>query len=57
MVTTPSTREEILARLAAIERALADRLVIIREVIDMDRKVIATYRRTVLLNHHQEKRS
>lgn len=49
MVTTQPTREELIARLAAIERAIADRLVIVHEIIGMNREVIATYRRTVLL--------
>ena len=44
------TREEALVTLQAIKRELEEnRLTIIREIIDMNRNVVATYRRTVRL--------
>lgn len=42
-------REDLIAELAAIERALADRVVIVREIIDVDRRVLFEIRKTVLL--------
>jgi len=48
VVTT--TREEMIATLSAIERELEEnRLTIIHNIIDMNRNVVATYRRTVRL--------
>jgi hypothetical protein len=49
MVVT-TRREDLVATLHAIERELEEnRLTIIREIIDMNRNVVATYRRTVRL--------
>ena len=49
MVVT-TTREDLVATLHAIERELEEnRLTIVREIIDMNRNVVATYRRTVRL--------
>ena len=51
MVTTFALASE----LRAIERALDDRLTIVRSIIDMNRNVIATYRRTVRLPRGEKK--
>jgi|SoiMetStandDraft_2_1073263.scaffolds.fasta_scaffold536959_3 hypothetical protein len=41
-------RHEIIAALAAIERALDDRLVLVRTIINPDGTVVSTYRQTVI---------
>jgi hypothetical protein len=49
--------EEITARLQVIDAALARRLVIVREILDPHGTVVATYRRTVVLNDLQGDRA
>jgi len=43
------TKEEILRELQAIERALDDRIVIVRIIVDASGKTIATFRRSAVL--------
>ncbi|MEQ1757593.1 MAG: hypothetical protein ABL986_04695 [Vicinamibacterales bacterium] len=51
------TPPDLTRELQAITAALDDRLTIIREVIDMNHKVVATYRRTVRLPRHDERKT
>ena len=50
------TREQLARELQAIEAALADRITVVRAVIDMHHTVIATYRRTVVLHRDSHTR-
>ena len=51
------TPAEILAALSRVTRELEDNhLTIVTEIVDVNRNVIATYRRTVRLPRHNERK-
>jgi len=51
------TRAEIIAALAAIEAALAERITIVREIIEMDGTIGGTYQKTIRLPRHNERKT